>query len=155
MRLPAPSPTVDHRIKPYDTIRNWLVHPKDPTPKAKKCGVVYSVKCRDCPQTYVGETARTFETRLKEHTKSRGAHTAIGEHISATSHTTSMEDTKILAREQLFWRRKIHESIKIKELRPTLNRDTGYHLPAIYNTLMMIAPPPYDPQWEAEREASL
>ena len=141
--------------KPYNTIKNWLVHPKDKTPDAKKCGVIYNVQCGNCPKTYVGETARTFETRLKEHTRSRGALTAIGEHLSETGHSTSMDNTKILAREAQFWRRKIHESIKIKELKPALNRDTGYHLPAIYNNILQPAPPHGPREREARRLASL
>ena len=43
-----------------------LVHPKDKNKKEQQCGVVYEIKCEDCKEKYVGETARTLGTRLKE-----------------------------------------------------------------------------------------
>ena len=39
---------------------------------------IYSVKCEECSQQYIGETARTLETRLKEHNRKVGNLTAIG-----------------------------------------------------------------------------
>ena len=76
-------------------------------------------------------------TRLKEHTKTTvGNPTAVGEHIINTGHTITPSDTKIVAREEQFWRRKIHESITIIQQQPTMNRDSGYHLPALYKTLL-------------------
>ena len=34
-----------------------------------KCGIVYEIQCPECPAQYVGETARTLETRMKDHLK--------------------------------------------------------------------------------------
>ena len=34
--------------KPFKTIRQHLVHPKDPTHKERKCGVVYEIECEGC-----------------------------------------------------------------------------------------------------------
>ena len=33
----------------------------------QKCGVVYQVDCLSCDSTYIGETGRKLETRIKEH----------------------------------------------------------------------------------------
>ena len=51
-------------FKPINTLREILVHPKDKTPDCKKCGVIYSVKCEECNKQYIGETARSLETRI-------------------------------------------------------------------------------------------
>jgi hypothetical protein len=39
--------------KPVNTIRQQLVHPKDPTPIENKCGVVYKIKCDNCEHNYI------------------------------------------------------------------------------------------------------
>ena len=57
--------------KPFNTLRSILIHPKDNTPDHKKCGVVYEIQCPQCPAQYVGETARTLETRMKDHLKQK------------------------------------------------------------------------------------
>ena len=36
--------------KPFNTIRQQLLHPNDLTAKEKKCGVVYKVQCKDCEE---------------------------------------------------------------------------------------------------------
>ena len=66
--------------KPFNTLRSILVHPKDKTPDHKKCGVVYEIQCRECPAQYVCETARTLETRMKDHLKQKFPRTAVGNH---------------------------------------------------------------------------
>ena len=43
---------------------------------------------------------------------------------------------RMLAREEHLWKRKIREAIEIRTQHPTLNRDTGYDLPAIFDNLL-------------------
>ena len=43
-------------MKPRQTIRNILVHPKDKTDKLDKSEVVYKVPCKNCEEVYFGET---------------------------------------------------------------------------------------------------
>ena len=49
------------------TIRSILVYPREKTPDAQKCGLVYQVECSECLLTYIGETGRTLATRMKDH----------------------------------------------------------------------------------------
>ena len=135
--------------KPYNTIRNFLVQPKDKTPDTRKCGVIYHLHCKDCPQTYVGETSRAFETRLKEHKKLKGPLTAVGEHLTTLGHHLAEDNTKIIGREESYWPRKIRESIEIRIRKPEMNRDAGYYLPPVYNKLLSADPNP----GSADREA--
>ena len=115
--------------KPYNTLRSQLVCPKDQTPDSKKCGVIYELNWENCDGKYVGETSRSLGTRIKEHKRSRGSLTAVGEHIKDTGHSLDDKGTRVVAREAQYWPRKIHEAIEIKLRTPNLNRDTGYHLP--------------------------
>lgn len=122
--------------KPINTIRSLLVHPKDPITPGKKCGVVYKITCPECHEEYIGETGRALATRMKDHLSNRAPLTAVGEHRAQHQHGIQASDVAIIAREQQLWPRKIRESIEIRASSPTLNRDTGYELPAIYNRLL-------------------
>ena len=51
--------------KPYQTLKNVLVHPKDKQNKEDITECVYKVPCANCDKTYVGETGRKFGVRLQ------------------------------------------------------------------------------------------
>ena len=124
--------------KPINTIRSQLVHPKDKTPRDKKCAVIYQIDCADCEEVYVGETARSLSARVKEHTSTRRASlTAVGDHCKKTGHSVTWDNVQVLASENNTSRRKIREAIEIASQKPSLNRDIGaYDLPAIYGALL-------------------
>ena len=61
---------------------------------------------------------------------------AIGEHSINHNHQIKIDDVQVIAREDHFWKRKIREAIEIRTQKPTLNRDAGYDLPAIYDDLL-------------------
>ena len=45
-------------IKPKQTIRNLLIHPKDKQDKIEKSEIVYKIPCKTCENVYIGETGR-------------------------------------------------------------------------------------------------
>ena len=45
------------------------MHPKDKVEDNKKTDCVYQIHFKSCNHTYIGETGRTFGTRLEEHKK--------------------------------------------------------------------------------------
>jgi hypothetical protein len=49
-----------------------------------------------------------------------------------------MDHVQIIGREEQFWNRKIGEAIEIKTQHPSLNRDSGYELAAIYDDLLAL-----------------
>ena len=53
------------------SIKDELVAPKDKDHLTKKSGIIYRYKCDrlECDEEYIGETARTFGERYKEHLK--------------------------------------------------------------------------------------
>ena len=126
--------------KPINKIQGMLVKPKDKTPPEKSCGVIYEISCGDCDSKYIGETERSLEIRFGEHMKTEIKNpTAVGEHLKESKHQISEENVKIIAREGDNRRRKIHESIIIREKHPMLNRNDGYKLPGIYDNLLWKA----------------
>ncbi|XP_072017464.1 uncharacterized protein [Amphiura filiformis] len=56
-------------VRPHTTLRKMLVHPKDKRDPMSTTDCIYEIPCANCDNTYVGETGRRFETRLKEHKK--------------------------------------------------------------------------------------
>ena len=123
--------------KPVNTIRQQLVHPKDPTPMEKKCGVVYKIQCGDCEEAYIGETARPFGVRFREHVNStRSSTTAVNNHQRNTRRALDLSSSSVVVREKDTFKRRIREAIEIHCQAPTLNRDVGYELPAIYRDVL-------------------
>ena len=122
-------------IKPFNTLRNKLVHPKDKISKEENSGVVYHIQCDDCNATYVGETERRLQKRVTEHHRSSSP---VGQHLAERKYSFSDDNVKILHKESNWFRRGVAESIHITEEEPELNRDRGRHtLPAIYRELIM------------------
>ena len=56
-------------FKGGQTIKDLLMTPKDKGPITNKSGVIYRFKCSEdgCEEEYIGESARTFAERFKEH----------------------------------------------------------------------------------------
>ena len=74
---------------------------KDPVDHTQFRGV-YKIPC-SCKISYIGETGRSFHTRLKEHganiRKERIHSSSLAEHVAKTKHHIFLEDTIILAEE--------------------------------------------------------
>ena len=58
---------VNTAMKPHNTIKRSLERPKDKVEPQKICEGVYSIMCKNCNATYIGETKRTIGTHIKEH----------------------------------------------------------------------------------------
>jgi len=101
-------------LRPFNTIRGHLVHPKDKIKKGDKAGLVYQVKCADCSATYVGETERKLTKRIAEHHKSSSP---IGHHMSWNKHPFSDDEVSILHQETNWFRRGMAEAIHIHILK--------------------------------------
>ena len=56
-------------MKPLQTLRNILVHPKDKVDPLDRSEIVYRIPCRSCDTVYIRETGRKLGTRVKEHEK--------------------------------------------------------------------------------------
>ena len=94
------------------------------------CGAIYHAKCNDCDKEYIGESARTFETRWKEHKKRETS--AIFQHCKDSGHHMDIENVTILETEPHQIKRKVKESIQIRRKKPQLNINEGYDIPPVF-----------------------
>jgi len=78
--------------------------------------VVYKILCNDCDASYVGQTKRQLETRVKEHSNNLKSLSSnpliITEHI--LQHSRSF-DWEILDNESNYYKRSVSEMLHIKE----------------------------------------
>ena len=124
-------------FKSGKTIKDELVTPKDKDHITKKSGIIYRCKCDrlECDEEYIGETARTFGERFKEHLK---APSPIHDHSNTTGHSTTLDNFSIVGREEQNLSRLIEESMFIRVNNPSLNRNIGkYHLPHIWDEVLI------------------
>ena len=88
-----------------------------------KSEVIYRYKCDrvECDEEYIGESARTFGKRLKEHLQ---APSPVYKHSNITCHYTTVDNVSIVRREDQNLARtmKVKESIYISVNGPSLNR---------------------------------
>jgi hypothetical protein len=86
---------------------------------------VYKIKCNDCDASYIGQTKRKLNTRIKVHTNNikldSSKHSVISEHITHYNHSIDSNNTLILDREPKYYKRLISEMIHIKEQNNGLN----------------------------------
>ena len=128
---------IDVHLKGGQTIKDHLMSPKDKDPINKKSGVIYRFKCDrvDCDDEYIGESARNFEERLKEHLK---APSPIYDHHNTSGHDVTTDNFSILGREDQNLTRTIKEALFIRANNPSLNRNIGkYHLPHIWDEVLL------------------
>ena len=148
---------VQTTMKPCQSLRQALVHPKDKRPLEDTTDAVYRIPCKQCPKAYVGESGRRLGTRLKEHqrdvrkvddaafTRSQRQaaadvrnQSAIADHASQCNHVIDWDETSVLSREADRPTRWVREAIHIRrEGDNALNRDEGQHeLPTLFNPLI-------------------
>ena len=95
------------------TIRNLLMAPKDKDHILKKNGVIYKYTCDkvECNEEYIGESARTFAERFKEHQK---APSPIYDHSIRSGHEINIDNFSIVGREDQNLIRTIKEALYIR-----------------------------------------
>ena len=118
------------------TIKNLLMAPKDKDTIMKKSGVIYRYKCNrvECDDEYIGESARNFAERFKEHFKTPSP---IYDHSVISGHSVTIDNFKIVGREDQNLLRTTKEALYIRVNNPSLNKNIGkYHLPHIWDEVL-------------------
>ena len=117
-------------------MKNLLVAPKDKDEITKKSGVIYRPKCAkaDCEEEHIGESAKMFGERFKEHLRSLSP---IYDHSNTSGHHISVDSFSILGREMHSIIRTIKEPMYIRVYDPSLKRNIGRsQLPNLWNDIL-------------------
>ncbi|BHF70143.1 hypothetical protein SprV_0301319300 [Sparganum proliferum] len=104
---------VGHR--PEATIRRLIMQPKDRLPPADTSGVIYRVKCLDCPANYCGMTDKRLRTRMHEHTlavRRKDVRSHVAMHCLENNHTFDFDGAQVLGRAESKLAREVIEAWK-------------------------------------------
>ena len=108
-------------------------------PDERKRGVVYEVPCKECRNTYVGETKGTLRVRLGEHKqamKKGNPKDGIAVHAHKTQHEINWNGTEVKKMEANYWKRRTFEAIQIKASSKTMNLDSDLQLSSVWNPIL-------------------
>jgi hypothetical protein len=100
---------------------------KDKVDDPKKLsGVIYHLKCKNCSDSYIGMTTRTFIKRMSEHKKDKNSH--VFQHNSLDNHEIDFDNVEILDRADSELKLQYKEMLYIRKLAPTLNKQLNSEL---------------------------
>ena len=95
--------------------------------------LVYNFKCNSCNAGYIGKTKQDYGTRTSEHigfspltgkcAKNNSQTSVVHDHMLFCKTVVCPEDFSILANSSCNFKLEIQESILIKLLKPTLNKN--------------------------------
>ena len=109
-------------FKNYTTLGSILTKVKDQM--ERRNGVIYKINCA-CGDTYIGETGRTLEIRMKEHkracVRADFEKSAVAEHAWLSGHYIDWDNVEVLDQENELCRRKVKEGIEIRLTNKKLN----------------------------------
>ncbi|XP_072033211.1 uncharacterized protein [Amphiura filiformis] len=117
-------------LKPGNTLRQKLVHPKDKPPRNKQSNIVYAIQCKDsdCEDSYIGESKQPLHKRMYQHRRpsSTGLNdSAVYTHLKFANHSFEDKDVLVLDREHKWFERGVKEAIHVRREEPSLNRGGG------------------------------
>ena len=94
--------------------------------------MIYQLRCKDCPLTYIGETCRTVRIRTTEHAAhtrlSRSDLSAVADHAISYDHTIDWEKPEVREKENKLMNRRVKEALWLHTSGATLNKDKGREL---------------------------
>ena len=122
------------------SLRSILTKVKDTLPAEKQSKVVYQILC-SCGKTYIRETTRRLEMRMKEHQDAccRGMleMSGMAEHAWKHHHPIKWQDTRVTDRarrpKELQLKEALHIQTSTEEL---LNWDIGLEVPGCWLTAL-------------------
>jgi len=116
---------------------------KDILPSEFRTNVVYKIDCKNCAASYIGQTKRYLNTRLKEHFNNiklhHSSHSVVSKHRSEFQHEFDWKKFNILHTEKHTRKREIAEMFFIKKLNNNINsqKDTE-SLNDVYDKIIKV-----------------
>ena len=97
---------------------------------------VYRITCKDCTQSYIGETGRAFFIRKKEHVASCNHYikgkSAIADHVSTHNHSIDFDNARVVYPQDNQIKRKIAEALIISGSEVFENNSPSFQL-SVFN----------------------
>ncbi|XP_067216923.1 reticulocyte-binding protein homolog 1 isoform X1 [Linepithema humile] len=130
----------------HNKLNTYIKTGKDKLEHKKQNDIVYQINCNQCEATYIGQTGRQLQIRIKEHrkdiNKKTGTLSVISEHKIKYNHEFEWDNVKILDKEPTYRKRLISEMIHIKRHTQAINKqsDTDF-LPNTYLPTLRSLPP--------------
>ena len=115
--------------------RSLLSKVKPKTYLTDTTGVVYRIPCMDCDRSYIGETCRTLNARLKEHQRCCRnldlQKSAVAQHAVEEDHRIDWNNNMVVDKELKWHRRRLKEAMYIKKYN-NFNQDQGLAISPIW-----------------------
>lgn len=128
--------------KPHNTLyKHTFSKLKDKTDQQLQSNLIYEVPCKDCNQTYIGQTKQYLKKRMYSHRYHINIkdpkHSALVDHSLRLNHSPNFDEVKILDKETNYSKRNILEMIHIKTTDNTMNKQTdSLSLTNSYNSII-------------------
>ena len=123
-------------FKPTVTLKQLLVKPKDRVPDRERANVAYQVPCANRTATWVGQTGRQLNQRLREHRwaveAGDCANSALAEHTWGFHHSVKWDHVRVLNDHHHLYQRLTLESVHIRSQSNLVIRDLGI-MSQVYN----------------------
>lgn len=122
-------------LRAKNQIKNYICNAKDKIPRLQNSGI-YKLKCDNCDSTYIGETGRSINVRIREHLRNVEK-SNFGRHLhSSEHHFNNIARTEILHKMAKGLRMTILEALEIdrdkKRNEFNLNDQTQLHFTPIF-----------------------
>ena len=126
-------------FRPFRTLRQELVHPKDPVPANHRKGVMYSIPCAECPRTYIGQMGRSLDHSFHEQCQALKhgdlGSSALAAHVFSSNHRVDLSKAMVINTYNHTKTRCMLESWHIQHHQSLPNREKGT-LPVLYAALL-------------------
>jgi len=124
---------------PVNRLASSLTKVKDSNYK-EEVGV-YKIPCLDCPAIYIGETFRDIKIRADEHKHNLETFntndSAVAAHALDQNHRIGFNQIQLVERETNYFRRKMKETLQIRQTKLPMNKDHGMNFNPIWLNLLL------------------
>ena len=139
IRRVFPPLAIQVTFRPFRTLRQELVHPKDPVPANHRKGVMYSIPCAECPRTYIGQMGRSLDHSFHEQCQALKhgdlGSSALAAHVFSSNHRVDLSKAMVINTYNHTKTRCMLESWHIQHHQSIPNREKGT-LPVLYAALL-------------------